>query len=249
MRRWALAIVGISLVACAGAPVATSPSPTTVARTIADARGTLAQASIVRTPAGRLYVSVVETDLGRTGAITEQREPGFELVLTGSERIAAGNASQISVAGGQAVFVQGDAVARFEPDGAALSYFVSLRPAGSRPRTFAAGRRALYESADLPPAATPAGGYQDALVLLVLQPGVVVPPHMHAGIEPTYVIEGTIELKVAGRPAERLGPGEGDTVLPDTPLLITNVGSTVARVLVMLATPEGRPVQSSASPP
>ena len=72
---------------------------------------------------------------------------------------------------------------------------------------------------------------------------------MHGGIEPTYVIEGTIELKIAGRAAERLGPGDGDTVLPDTPLLLTNVGSTIARVLVMLATPDGKPVQSSASPP
>jgi quercetin dioxygenase-like cupin family protein len=96
---------------------------------------------------------------------------------------------------------------------------------------------------------TPPGKYQDELVLLVLQPGAAVPPHMHGGIEPTYVIEGTIELKIAGRALERLGPGDGDTVLPDTPLSITNVGSTVARVLVMLATPEGRPVQSSASPP
>lgn len=249
MRRLALSIIGISLVACAAAPGATSPSPTIATTTIADARGTLAQASIARRPAGPLYVSIVETDMGKTGAITEQREPGFELVLVGSERITAGAASPISVGGGQAVFVQGDALTRFESDGGALSYFVSLRPAGSRIRTFAAGRRALYESADLPLLATPAGGYQDALVLLVLQPGAVVPPHMHGGIEPTYVIEGTIELKIAGRPAERLGPGAGDTVLPDTPLLLTNVGSTLARVLVMLATPEGRPVQSSASPP
>jgi len=66
---------------------------------------------------------------------------------------------------------------------------------------------------------------------------------------PTYVIDGTIELKVAGRAVERLGPGDADTVLPETPLLVTNVGSTVARVLVMLATPDGKPVQSSASAP
>jgi len=249
MRRWASAIALMSLAACSASPVVTSPPPTIAATTIADARGTLAQAAVARQPTGPLYVSVVETDMGRTGAITEQREPGFEVVLTGSERITAGGGSPTRVGGGQAVFVQGDAVTRFEPDGAALSYFVSLRPAGSRSRTFAAGRRSLYESADLPSTATPAGRYQDTLVLLVLQPGAAVPPHTHGGIEPTYVIEGTIELKVAGRPGERLGPGDGDTVLPDTPLLITNVGSTVARVLVMLATPEGRPVQSSASPP
>ena len=248
MRRLPLSLVGILFVACAPTSVATPPSPT-IATTIADARGTLAQASIARSPAGPLYVSIVETDVGRAGAITEQREPGFELVLAGSERIRVGTASPISVGGGQAVFVQGDAVTRFESDGIAVSYFVSLRPAASRSRTFAAGQRALYESTDLPLAATPAGRYLDALVLLVLQPGAAVPPHMHGGIEPTYVIEGAIELKVAGRPAEHLGPGDGDTVLPDTPLLITNVGSTVARVLVMLATPEGRPVQSSASPP
>lgn len=254
MRRRAWSIVGISLIACTvspvttASPVATSPSPTTAATTIADARGTLAQAAVARRPTGPLYVSVVETDLGKTGTITEQREPGFELVVSGSERVTASGAPA-TVAGGRALFVPGDAVTRFESDSAALSYFVSLRPAAARSRTFAAGRRALYESEDLPSTATPAGRYQDELVLLVLQPGAAVPPHMHGGVEPTYVIEGTIELKVAGRAAKRLVPGDGDTVLPDTPLLITNVGSTVARVLVMLATPEGRPVQSSASPP
>jgi hypothetical protein len=72
---------------------------------------------------------------------------------------------------------------------------------------------------------------------------------MHRGVEPTYVIEGTIEMKVAGSAAKRLGPGGGETVLPDTPLLITNVGSTIARVLVMLATPDGKPLQTSANPP
>lgn len=248
MRTWALSMVGISLIACAASPVA-SPLPSTASTTIADARGTLAQAAIARGSTGPLYVSVVETDLEKTGTIAEQREPGFELVLFGSERVTTGTAPPTTVVGGQAVFVPGDGVTRFESDGAGLSYFVSLRPAALRSHAFAAGRRALYESADLPFTATPAGRYQDELVLLVLQPGRAVPPHMHGGVEPTYVIEGTIELKVAGRSARRLGPGDGDTVLPDTPLLITNVGSTVARVLVMLSTPEGRPVQTSASPP
>jgi quercetin dioxygenase-like cupin family protein len=249
MRRWAAALVGLSVAACGGSSAATQPPPTSLGTTIADARGTLAQAAVSRQPEGPLYISVVETDMQRTGAITEQREPGFELVLSGDEHITAGTAPAITVQGGQAVFVRGDAVTRFEPDGAAVTYFVSLRPAVLRSRAFAPGRRALYESADLPRAATPPGGYQDALILLVLQPGAVVPPHMHGGIEPTYVIDGTIELKVAGRPAVRLGPGDGDTVLPDTPLLLTNVGPTIARVLVMLATPDGKPVQSSASPP
>jgi len=249
MRRWAWSIAGISLIACAASPVATLPSPTTAGTTIADARGTLAQAAVARRPTGALYVSVVETDFGKSGTMTEQREPGFELVLSGSERLTAAAAPPITVAGGRAVFLPGDAVTRFESDGPTISYFVSLRPAALRTRTLPAGRRALYESADLPSTATPAGRYNDELVLLVLQPGAAVPPHMHGGVEPTYVIEGTIELKVAGRATKRLRPGDGDTVLPDTPLLITNVGSTVARVLVMLTTPEGRPVQSSASPP
>ena len=249
MRRWASAFVGLSLIACAGSPVATQPSPTSQGTTIADTRGTLAQATLARQPTGALYVSLIETDLGTTGAIVEQREPGFELVLSGNERVTTSAAPAVTVQGGHALFVSGDAATRFEPDGAALTYYVSLRPAALRSRALAPGRRALYESPDLPPTATPPGGYQDALIVLVLQPGAVVPPHMHGGIEPTYVIDGTIELKLAGRAAERLGPGQGDTVLPDTPLLLTNVGSTIARVLVMLATPDGKPVQSSASPP
>jgi len=249
MKAMTSSILAVSLIGCTASAVATLPSPTTVNTTIADARGSLAHATLTRRQSGPLYVSVVETDLGRTGTIAEQREPGFELVLSGSERLTTGTEPPTTVAGGRAVFLPGDAVTRFETDGAAVSYFVSLRPAAQRSRTFATGRRAAYESADLPITATPAGRYQDELVLVVLQPGAAVPPHMHGGVEPTYVIEGTIELRVAGRAPVRLAAGNGETVLPDTPLLITNVGPTVARVLVMLATPDGKPVQSSASPP
>lgn len=144
MSRWARAVVGFSFVACAGLPSATQPSPTSLGTTLADARGTLAQAAVSRQPASALYVSVVENDMRRTGVITEQREPGFELVLSGSEHITAGTAPASRVEGGRAVFVPGDAVTRFEPDGAALTYFVSLRPAPcGRVRSHRVGARSM----------------------------------------------------------------------------------------------------------
>src|SRR5262249_47203364 len=80
------------------------------------------------------------------------------------------------------------------------TWSVALRPSDGRERSLPPGTSILYESGDLPPAAVPPGVYDDALVMLVLAPGQVVPPHMHGGIEPTYVIEGAIELRVRGRP-------------------------------------------------
>jgi dienelactone hydrolase/mannose-6-phosphate isomerase-like protein (cupin superfamily) len=210
------------------------------------ARGILAQAKVTR-PAGPYFVSLIATDVFQQ-TTDEQREGGFELAVTNSETLAIDGAAT-PLARGHAVAVPAGTTRTRTAPGLATSYFMSLRPSGDRDRSLGAGRRSLYASADLPLDATPAGGYDDALVLLVLAPGQVVPPHMHGGVEPTYVIEGTVELKVKGKPVERLTAGQGDTVLPDTPLLLTNVGTTVARVLVMLATPNGKPLQTQTDSP
>jgi dienelactone hydrolase/quercetin dioxygenase-like cupin family protein len=210
------------------------------------ARGILAQAKVTR-PAGPVFVSLVATDAFQK-TIDNQREAGFELAVTNVETLGIDGAAT-PLAGGHAVAVPADAARTRTAPGLATSYFMSLRPSGDRGTALGTGRKLLYASADLPLDATPPGGYDDALVLLVLAPGQVVPPHMHGGVEPTYVIEGTVELRVKGQPVERLAAGQGDTVLPDTPLLLTNVGTTVARVLVMLATPNGKPVQTQTDAP
>jgi dienelactone hydrolase/quercetin dioxygenase-like cupin family protein len=210
------------------------------------ARGILAQAKVTR-PAGPVFVSLIATDAFQK-TVDEQREAGFELAVTNSETFAI-DGTATPLAGGHAVPVPAGATRTRTAPGLATSYFMSLRPTGERAIPLGTGRKLLYASADLPLDATPAGGYDDALVLLVLAPGQVVPPHMHGGVEPTYVIEGTVELKVKGKPVERLAAGQGDTVLPDTPLLLTNVGTTVARVLVLLATPNGKAVQTQTDAP
>lgn len=233
--KWLLIAVLATSCAAPLAPAASLPSAG-----FTEARGTLAQATLTRTPSEPLFVSVVESD--RAKGATWSGLPGFELVLRGEERVGSR-----PLFPGQATFVADGATV--DTAGGSAALFVSLRASSSRGRDLGAGQRSRYASADLPGSATPAGGYSDALVLLVMQPGAVIPPHMHGGVEPMYVVEGTIELRVAGRGTKRLGPGDGDTVLPDTPLLVTNVGSVVARVVVMLATPDGKPVQTQTDAP
>jgi len=226
-----------------GSAAATTPSRSA----IEDARGVLAQQHLTRSCDPPCYVSLVTIEERSTPVADTTGEAGFELVVSGTERITV-DGQTTDLANGHAIPIAQGAPRQRQAD-RATSYFISLRPVDRRERYLAPDRSILYESADLPAAATPPGDYDDALVMLVLASGQVVPPHMHGGIEPTYVIEGTIELRIRGKPVRRLSAGEADTVLPDTPLLITNVGPTIARVLVMLATPAGKPVQSPADPP
>jgi quercetin dioxygenase-like cupin family protein len=73
--------------------------------------------------------------------------------------------------------------------------------------------------------------------------------HKHGGIEPLLVLEGEVELRTATATPSRLRTGDADLVLPETPLVAVNAAASVSAFLVMLATPDGRPIQSTAEPP
>ncbi len=94
-------------------------------------------------------------------------------------------------------------------------------------------------------ATTPIGDFQDVLVMVVMAPGATLAAHKHGGVEPALMIDGTIDLLVAGKAPARLKAGDADTVLPDTVVSAINVGTAPARFLVMLATPPGKAIQSS----
>jgi quercetin dioxygenase-like cupin family protein len=73
-------------------------------------------------------------------------------------------------------------------------------------------------------------------------PGYTSPWHTHPGEEVIYVIEGTIEYQVQGRPTKTYKAGEVLIIPYGTPHLGKNVGTTNAAELATYIVEKGKPL-------
>jgi quercetin dioxygenase-like cupin family protein len=100
-------------------------------------------------------------------------------------------------------------------------------------------KTAIYVTPDLPP--LPAGAYAESLTLVTVQPGGRSAAHIHSGIEGVLVLDGQVRVRTAGHAPADLKAEQGFYILPQTPIQLINIGSTVARTLVYSISPEGAP--------
>jgi quercetin dioxygenase-like cupin family protein len=110
-------------------------------------------------------------------------------------------------------------------------------------RTAAGSRRTPLQQADLT-----APGREVVQVRVDFDPGYVAPWHTHPGEEIIYVLEGTIEYKVQGRPAKTYKPGEVLIVPAETPHTAKNVGTTNAAELATYVVEKGKPLIALVKP-
>jgi quercetin dioxygenase-like cupin family protein len=59
------------------------------------------------------------------------------------------------------------------------------------------------------------------------------------------VLDGTIQLRVAGQQAQTLTKGKGAVILPNTVLQATNTGDASAKFLAFFVTQEGQPFSTN----
>lgn len=78
-------------------------------------------------------------------------------------------------------------------------------------------------------------------VRVALAPGVAFPDHSHPGEEIIYVLEGTFEYRVAGRPVT-VGPGGVLFIPAGTVHSARNIGSGEAVELATYIVEKGRPL-------
>jgi quercetin dioxygenase-like cupin family protein len=69
-----------------------------------------------------------------------------------------------------------------------------------------------------------APGREVIQVLVEFAPGVAFPNHSHPGEEIAYVIEGSLEYALEGRPPVTLNAGDALFIPAGTPPAVTNVG-------------------------
>jgi quercetin dioxygenase-like cupin family protein len=72
-------------------------------------------------------------------------------------------------------------------------------------------------------------------------PGYVSPKHTHPGEEIIYVLEGTLEYEIDGKPV-RVKTGDVLLVLAGTPHLARNVGSSNGAELATYVVEKGKPL-------
>ncbi|HKT29863.1 cupin domain-containing protein [Dyella sp.] len=85
-------------------------------------------------------------------------------------------------------------------------------------------------------------GYEEIQLRVDIDPGVTAPNHRHPGEEIIYVIEGTLEYRLEGKPPMTLKAGDVLFVPTGVVHSATNVGHTVAAELGTYIVPIGKPL-------
>jgi len=87
-----------------------------------------------------------------------------------------------------------------------------------------------------------APGREVVQVRVDFDPGVLAPLHTHPGEEIIYVLEGTLEYEIGGKPPVRVKPGDVLFVPAGTPHLARNVGSSNGAELATYVVEKGKPL-------
>ncbi len=85
-------------------------------------------------------------------------------------------------------------------------------------------------------------GYEAVQVRVDLEPGVAFPKHTHPGEEIIYVLGGTMEYEIEGKPPETLKAGDVLFIPAGTIHAAKNVGSGTASELATYVVEKGKPL-------
>ena len=116
-----------------------------------------------------------------------------------------------------------------------LATFVSLHAQQPGPQT--GFKRTVVQQGDLS-----APGREVVQAIAEFQPGGQSGAHTHPGEEVAYILEGTVELEIQGKPAVSKKAGEAFLIPAGTVHNAKNTGKTVAKVLGTYIVEKGKPV-------
>lgn len=205
----------------------------------APASGALVSGQVARA-GGPFFVRSTEATITDSADELRVNAPIFVFVLEGTlvldgKRLSAGAARLVQV--GSHYVRSAGASARIVS--------VGVLPTLERSAALPHGHRMLFASDDISSESMPAAQYGDSLFMITLAPGAGIGPHKHAGIEHMFLLDGRLEVSSAGSPSRVVAAPAFDLILPNRVISSRNVGSQTARLLVLLATPAGQPVQGA----
>jgi quercetin dioxygenase-like cupin family protein len=92
----------------------------------------------------------------------------------------------------------------------------------------------------------PVPGYTTILMETTIEPGVALVRHTHPGIESTFVLEGSHELPIEGRPTLMLKQGDSFQVPAGTPHSGGKPSDVKLRLATTYVVEKGKPLSSPA---
>jgi quercetin dioxygenase-like cupin family protein len=92
----------------------------------------------------------------------------------------------------------------------------------------------------------PAPGYVTINMEVTVDAGAVVARHTHPGIESSYMIEGTLELPIEGKPTLMLKAGDAFQVPPGTPHGGGKASNSKCRIAATFVVEKDKPLASPA---
>ncbi len=252
----ALALVAAS---CGGAATA-SPTPTRaatanptvsaspVANVAAQGQTStkLAEGALAALPSGTLYINFLAVPQPPASPITHAHVAGFVYAVVGTHQLAIPGGETKDIKPGEAGFIGADvAHTHANPGSTPIEwYFVALRPVGGRTAApLFPGQTVLFETADLPQLT--AGKYAEQLNVVALEKGGRTAAHKHGGGETIVVLEGSVQVRVAGAQPITLTKGKGLYIAPNTALQAINTGDGAAKFLAFFATLDGQPFSTN----
>ena len=228
--------------------VAASPvaSAVTAASAVGQTSTKLAEGTLAAPPAGTLYINFLAIPQPPASPITHAHVGGFVYAVTGTHQMAIAGGETKDIKPGEAAFIGSDVAHTHANTGTTPIewYFAALRPNGGRTAApLFPGQTVLFESADLPQQVP--GKYLEQLNIVTLEKGGRTAAHKHGGIEAVVVLEGTVQVRLAGAPMITLTKGKGAYVPANTPLQATNTGDGAAKFLAFFVTPDGQPFSTN----
>ncbi len=92
----------------------------------------------------------------------------------------------------------------------------------------------------------PAPGYVTIIAEVEIQAGVVAGRHTHPGIETGYILEGSFDLPIQGRPTLSLKPGDAFQVPPETPHAGGPASASKIRLISTFVVEKAKPLATPA---
>ncbi len=88
--------------------------------------------------------------------------------------------------------------------------------------------------------------YATTMVKTVVDPGGLVAPHTHPGVELAFIAAGQAEVKIAGRPDQSLTAGDSFSVPAQTVHSVKNSGSVPLTLVSTYVVDQSKPIAAPA---
>ena len=230
-------------------------------RTHLECAGTIFRHDVQRARGGRARLGTDREELRAhrricPGSWTVHRvkhQAGFIYVQTGLQRLTyTDEGTHVDIPPATALFLQ-DVNHSHETLPGALStwYFIALWPDTPQSATLVPPSMLVFKTEDLPPTAMPPGTYTETLRSVSLQPGGRSPAHVFGGLEVVFVLDGTLNVDVAGQAPVQLPAGQATYVPAHTLTQELAVGGAKVDYLAYFITEHGTAFEtdSSSAPP